>query len=75
MSEQTFGEKAVELQLNPSNLDSVSKCKKIYANAIDQLNDLRSTTDQTGVKRWCSFAITQTELAQIAAVKAITWKD
>jgi hypothetical protein len=75
MAEQTFGEKAVGLQFNPSNLDSVAKCKKIYADAIDQLNDLRNSTDQGGVKRWCSTAITQTELAQMAAVKAITWKD
>lgn len=72
---QTFGQKAVGLQFNPSNLDAVTICKQTYANSIDQLNDLRNSTDQPGVKRWCATAITQTELAQMAAVKALTWKD
>lgn len=75
MEELTFGQKAVGFNFNPSGYDAVAKAKQIYANAIDQLNDLRNTTEQAGVKRWCSTAITQTELAQMAAVKALTWKD
>lgn len=75
MSELSFGQKAVGFNFNPSGDDAVGKAKQIYADAIDQLNDLRTSSDQAGVKRWCSTAITQTELAQMAAVKAITWKD
>lgn len=73
--ELTFGEKAVGLSFNPSNLDSVANSKKLYALSIDQLNDLRNTTTSEGVKRWCSTAITQTEIAQMTATKALTWKD
>ena len=72
---QTFGQKAVGLSFNPSNDNSVDKCKRIFAEAIDQLNDLRNETTSAEVKRMCSVAITEAQSAQMWAVKAITWKD
>ena len=75
MSDLTFGQKAVGLTFNPSNDDAVGKAKQIFANAIDQMNDLRNTTTSGEVKRMCSVAITEAQSAQMWAVKAITWKD
>lgn len=73
---QTFGEKAVGLSFNPSNDDAVSKCKKLYADVIDQLDTLRkSDTASKEIQRLCSVAITEAQSAQMWAVKAITWKE
>ena len=69
----TFGQKAVGLKFNPSNDDAVAMCKQIYADAIDQLNDLRNSTDDGEKKRLLSVAITETQGAQMSAVKGITW--
>ncbi|MDC9622796.1 hypothetical protein PSI22_14405 [Xenorhabdus sp. XENO-7] len=72
---QTFGQKAVGLSFNPSNDDAVSQCKQIFADAIDQLDDLRSSTESAEVRRLASIAITKAQDAQMWSVKAITWKD
>ena len=72
--ELTFGQKAVGLYLNPSGDDAVGNCKQKFADAIDQLNDLRNSTENGEVKRLCSVAITESQTAQMWAVKAITWK-
>jgi hypothetical protein len=72
---QTFGQKAVGLSFNPSNDDAVSKCKQIFADAIDQMNELRKTTESSEVVRMASVAITEAQTAQMWAVKAINWKD
>ena len=72
---QSFGQKAVGLSFNPSNDNDVDKVKQTYANVIDKLNYLRSTTESGEVKRLCSVAITEAQGAQMWAVKAITWKD
>lgn len=72
---QSFGEKAVGLSFNPSGDDAVNQAKNLYAQIIDQLNNLRSTTESGEVKRLCSAAITEAQGAQMWAVKAITWKD
>lgn len=72
---QTFGQKAVGLAFNPSGDDAVSKCKQIFAEAIDQMHELRSSSDSNEVKRMASVAITEAQAAQMWAVKAITWKD
>ncbi|MCF0074004.1 hypothetical protein LZD49_26215 [Dyadobacter sp. CY261] len=74
MSQQSFGQKAVGLSFNPSGDDAVSKAKQIFADAIDQLNELRNTGTPE-VKRLASIAITETQSAQMWAVKALTWKD
>mgnify|MGYP000946641385 CR=1 FL=1 len=72
--EQTFGQRAVGLSFNPSGDDAVGKCKQIFADAIDQMNDLRNSTQDGEVKRMASEAITTAQTAQMWAVKAITWK-
>lgn len=74
MTEQTFGEKAVGLTFNPSQMSEVSLIKQNFADAIDKLNYLRETTTDPEVKRMCSVAITESQTAQMWAVKAITWK-
>lgn len=75
MEELTFGQKAVGLTFNPSGDDAVAKAKQTIADAIDQMNDLRNTTDDPGVKRHASAAITELESAQMRMVKAITWRS
>lgn len=73
--ELTFGQKAVGLTFNPSGDPKVLKCKQIFADAIDQMNELRESSESPGVKRHASTAITMIEDAQMRAVKALTWKD
>lgn len=73
--EQTFGERAVGLTFNPSNNPDVDACKRGFAAVIDQMNDLRNNTSNPEVKRMASVAITETQTAQMWAVKAITWRD
>jgi hypothetical protein len=78
MTEQTFGQKAVGLSFNPSADDDVAKCKQMFADAIDQMHNLRNATPDpmnAGQKRLASIAITELQGAQMWAVKAITWKD
>lgn len=71
----TFGQKAVGLNFNPSNESSVDRCKIQFANCIDQMNELRSTTHSPEVNRLANIAITEAQAAQMWAVKALTWKD
>lgn len=79
MSEETktltFGQRAVGLSFNPSSDDAVAQIKQKFANCIDQLNELRSTSTSVEVKRMCSVAITEAQTSQMWAVKAITWRD
>ena len=71
----SFGQKAVGLGFNPSELNSVDRCKMHYANIIDQMNELRSGESTPEQKRLASVAITEAQTAQMWAVKALTWKD
>jgi hypothetical protein len=73
--ELTFGEKAVGLTFNPSNNTEVDFCKRVFAEAIDQMNHLRESSDNADVKHMASVAITEAQTAQMWAVKAITWKS
>lgn len=73
--EQTFGQKAVGLNFNPSGDDAVGTAKQTAADSIDQMNDLRSTSESKEQKRLASIAITRMQEAQMWAVKAITWED
>jgi len=73
--ELTYGEKAVGLTFNPNNDDDVFKCKRTFALIIDNLNNLRNSTQNSEVKRMASIAITEAQTAQMWAVKAITWKE
>jgi len=73
--QQTFGQKAVGMSFNPSASSEVDQAKEIFAQIIDQLDQLRNRTDSHEVRRLTSIAITETQGAQMWAVKAITWKD
>ena len=75
MTQQTFGQKAVGLSFNPSGDDAVAQCKQRFADAIDQMNDLRNSASSPEVKRMASIAITELQTAQMWAVKALTWQD
>ena len=75
MTQQTFGQKAVGLSFNPSGDDAVAQCKQRFADAIDQMNDLRNSASSPEVKRMASVTITKLQTAQMWAVKALTWKD
>jgi hypothetical protein len=72
---QSFGQKAVGLSFNPSNDNAVDHCKNAIADTIDQMNDLRATSESSEQKRLASVAITELQGAQMWAVKALTWKD
>lgn len=71
----TYGQKAVGLSFNPSGDPEVTKIKQLYADIIDNMHNLRQKSFSPEVKRYCSTAITQAEIAQMVAVKALTWKD
>lgn len=70
----TFGERAVGLSFNPSQNPEVYHAKRLSAEIIDMMDQLRQRTSDPEVKRMCSVAITEAQTAQMWAVKAITWK-
>lgn len=72
--ELTFGEKAVGLTFNPGNLPEVQMIKEAYAKIIDMLNNERNVMANMDwdVTRMLSIAITETQTAQMRAVKAVT---
>lgn len=74
-SPQTFGQKAVGLQFNPSNQDDVTIAKAEAAALIDRAHQLRLNTENPEIKRMASLAITHAQEAQMWLVKAQTWKD
>jgi len=74
MQDASYGEKAVGLFDQEINRD-VIKCKKTFALIIDNLNNLRDSTEDPEVMRMASIAISEAQTSQMWAVKAITWKD
>lgn len=75
MSELSFGQQAVGLAFNPSGDQNVVSMKQRYADIIDELNNLRNTTEDGEVKRMCAVGITEAQTSQMWAVKALTWKS
>lgn len=71
--ELTFGEKAVGLTFNPSGDQTVHELKEAYAKVIDILDDMRGNRSEKA--RLASIAITESQGAQMWAVKAATWRD
>lgn len=69
----TFGERAVGLSFNPSQNEDVKKIKEQYAAIIDNLQNLREQATDPEVGRQLSVAITESQTAQMWAVKAVTW--
>lgn len=68
----TFGEQAVGLTFNPSGDEKVTELKKHFAAIIDILNDDRGN-ERDERARLASVAITETQTAQMWAVKAVTF--
>ena len=72
----TFGEKAVGITFNPSKDDKVTDIKNMYAMIIDYLHNLRGPNSdnqiQNEINRLLSIAITESQSAQMWAVKAAT---
>lgn len=75
MEQLTFGQKVVGVRFNPSNQTEIDVCKQRIADAIDEMNDLRTKSTSQEQKRLCSVAITELQTAQMWAVKAFTWTD
>lgn len=72
---QTFGQKAVGLDFNPTGTLEVHEIKSGFADLIDDMNALRNNSSSPEQKRLASIAITELQGAQMWAVKALTWKD
>jgi hypothetical protein len=73
--EMTFGEKACGVSFNPGGSMEVAVIKQLYAGLVDALHARREeATDREVIRLW-SIAITETQAAQMWAVKAITWKS
>lgn len=70
--EITFGEKACGVSFNPGGREDVDKIKRAFANVVDLLNEHRLDASPD-VARMLSIAITETQTAQMWAVKAVTW--
>lgn len=69
----TYGDRAVGLTFNPANDPAVDKIKKLYAEIIDTINEIRGE-DRSDKARLLSVAITEAQTAQMWAVKGITYK-
>jgi phosphoribosylpyrophosphate synthetase len=70
----TFGEKACGVSFNPGGLPNVAMMKEQFAAVVDMLHTNREMESDPEVKRMLSIAITETQTAQMWAIKAITWK-
>jgi len=68
--ELSLGEKIVGIKFNPSELSSVDKIKRTFADIIDSLNYGTATYETEVIK---NFAIQQCLIAQMAVVKCLTF--
>lgn len=71
--EATFGELAVGLSFNPSNLSDVDKVKRAFANLIDMCNNVSTFTYLSNTLK--GMAIRACIEAQMGVVKLITFKE
>lgn len=72
----TFGEKIVGLEFNPSGDDRVNKIKGLYAEIIDCCNDIEKKEDLSEFEKDLhKSAIMSAVVAQMSAIKLITWKE
>lgn len=74
----TFGQKAVGLTFNPSNMPTVDRIKTLCAAIIDEIADQRAgnPNDERNPDKWEMFtdAIKSIKEGQMWAVKACTWQ-
>jgi hypothetical protein len=72
--EITYGQKAVGYHFNPDGNGLVGAIKQDFAALIDNLNHLREMNEgNSEIVRMLSLAITEAQMAQMWAVKAVTW--
>jgi hypothetical protein len=71
--EPTFGELAVGLSFNPSQLSDVDKVKRAFANLIDTCSDISTFTYLGNTLK--GMAIRACIEAQMAVVKLVTFKE
>lgn len=75
----TFGQKMVGIKFNPSEgetHDKVHRIKSLYAEVIDIIREQEGGPQRQGLAGdFDVIAIQQAVLAQMAAVKAVTWKE
>ena len=71
--ELTYGEKACGVSFNPGNREDVDLIKRNYAEIVHLLAKNRIDASPE-IARMLSIAITETQTAQMWAVKAITWQ-
>jgi hypothetical protein len=69
----TFGQRACGVSFNPGGNETVAQIKGLYAVVVDMLHAQRGEAADPEVKRMLSIAITETQTAQMWAVKAVTW--
>lgn len=69
----SFGQRACGVSFNPGGNEAVASIKNGYAAIVDDLNLRRELATDPEVKRMLSIAITETQTAQMWAVKAVTW--
>ena len=69
----TFGQRACGVSFNPGGNIDVNIIKANFADVIDELNYYRNSSEDPEVKRMLSIAITESQTAQMWAVKAVTW--
>ena len=69
----TFGQRACGVSFNPGGNQDVAMVKAKFAAIVDMLNSARMGATDPEVQRMLSIAITETQTAQMWAVKAITW--
>lgn len=73
--EQTYGEKAVGLDFNPSGNETVTRIKELSAELIDLLDAERKKVENPSEQgALLTLAIRETQTAQMWAVKAATWR-
>ena len=74
--DQSFGERAVGLDFNPSGDPTVGELKELYAKIIDICHAKRGEIMQgSETHRLWSIAITEAQGAQMWAVKGATWRE
>ena len=73
--EQTFGQKLVGLQFNPSGDPKVQRAKELCAELADLLNDHNNANEQSQFsQRLFSHAVGEVLNAQMNVVKVLTLK-
>lgn len=72
--QETYGTKAVGLTFNPSGDPKVQQIKSLYAQIIDLLHEDITPTGNGMGDKLRDTAEQQAILAQMAAVKYVTWK-